>query len=184
MRADAQRRREAILRSARRLFAAQGGGVPLETIADDAGVGIATLYRNFESRDALADAVALAILDDVTAAAEIARDRMPGGADAAWRDFVETLVSLDLGALTDALRTLLPEDLPPPMRAAQREALTDVAEVMAAAREAGVVRAAFEPLELVLAVGLLTRPPSAAVRAVAPDLVPRLVEVLLSGLRG
>jgi len=51
-RVDARRNREAILRAARELFA-ESGTAPMCEVARRAGVGQATLYRNFPDRDAL-----------------------------------------------------------------------------------------------------------------------------------
>lgn len=56
-RADAQRNRDAILRAAREAFDADGIFAPLDNIATAAGVGNATLYRNFPTRDDLLRAV-------------------------------------------------------------------------------------------------------------------------------
>ncbi|MBU8809258.1 TetR/AcrR family transcriptional regulator [Mycolicibacterium goodii] len=56
-RADAQRNRDAILRAARAVFEADGIFAPLDGIATAAGVGNATLYRNFPTRDDLLKAV-------------------------------------------------------------------------------------------------------------------------------
>jgi AcrR family transcriptional regulator len=53
MRADALRNRESLLRSAAELFTEEGSGVPLETVARHAGVGIGTLYRHFPTREDL-----------------------------------------------------------------------------------------------------------------------------------
>jgi len=53
LRIDAARNRDAILQSAREVFAERGVDVPLEEIARRAGVGIATLYRRFPTREAL-----------------------------------------------------------------------------------------------------------------------------------
>ena len=53
LRQDAQRNRERILEAARETFREQGLDAPLEEIARRAGVGIATLYRRFPTRDAL-----------------------------------------------------------------------------------------------------------------------------------
>ena len=51
-----------VLRSARHLIAERGLGVSMEEIADAAGVGRRTLFRHFDSRDALiAEAVASAL---------------------------------------------------------------------------------------------------------------------------
>ena len=56
-RADAQRNRDAILRAARETFEAEGVLASLDGIALRAGVGNATLYRNFPTRDDLLAAV-------------------------------------------------------------------------------------------------------------------------------
>lgn len=56
-RRDAQRRREALLRAAASCFQEFGYDVPLEVVAERAGVGRGTLYRNFRDRDALALAI-------------------------------------------------------------------------------------------------------------------------------
>lgn len=52
-RADFERNRSEILMQADRHFAAGGVGTSLEAVARDAGVGSATLYRHFPTRDAL-----------------------------------------------------------------------------------------------------------------------------------
>ncbi len=57
LRRDAQRRREALLIAATSCFQESGYDVPLEAIADRAGVGRGTLYRNFRDREALALAI-------------------------------------------------------------------------------------------------------------------------------
>lgn len=57
MRRDARERRAALIGSAARCFSEKGYTVTLEEIADRAGVGRGTLYRNFKDRMALALAV-------------------------------------------------------------------------------------------------------------------------------
>ncbi|WP_294320238.1 TetR/AcrR family transcriptional regulator [uncultured Sphingomonas sp.] len=56
-RRDAALRRDALIAAAADCFTTYGYGVPLETIAAAAGVGRATLYRNFPDRAALALAI-------------------------------------------------------------------------------------------------------------------------------
>ena len=56
LRRDARDRRERIVRAAMEIFRKEGLKVPLEQIADRAGVGRATLYRNFPDREALLEA--------------------------------------------------------------------------------------------------------------------------------
>lgn len=53
LRADAQDNRERILDAARAVFAAEGLAVPMREIARRAGVGPATLYRRFPTKEAL-----------------------------------------------------------------------------------------------------------------------------------
>ncbi|MGH3353905.1 MAG: TetR/AcrR family transcriptional regulator [Nocardioides sp.] len=53
VRADARRNRERVLVAARTVFAERGIDAPMATVARRAGVGVATLYRHFPTRDAL-----------------------------------------------------------------------------------------------------------------------------------
>jgi AcrR family transcriptional regulator len=56
-RRDAQLRREVLLYAATSCFQEYGYDVPLEVVAERAGVGRGTLYRNFSDREALALAI-------------------------------------------------------------------------------------------------------------------------------
>ncbi|WBO24348.1 TetR/AcrR family transcriptional regulator [Sphingomonas abietis] len=85
MRADARRNREAILAAARGAFASEGVLASLDGIAIKAGVGNATLYRNFPTREDLLAAVMEADLADAQAhAATLLRDHPPREALAEW----------------------------------------------------------------------------------------------------
>jgi AcrR family transcriptional regulator len=64
LRKDARRNREAILNAARELFA-ESGDVAMYDVARRAGVGQATLYRNFPDRDALIAALSVEWLDEL-----------------------------------------------------------------------------------------------------------------------
>lgn len=66
-------------------------------------MGIATLYRNFPTREDLVTAVAVATLTDVREAADIALTAMPTDPTNAWHTLVDRLVELRLGALIPAL---------------------------------------------------------------------------------
>lgn len=56
-RADALRNRERVLEAAKAVFGSGGPDASLEAVARQAGVGIATLYRHFPTREALFEAV-------------------------------------------------------------------------------------------------------------------------------
>ena len=57
LRRDAERNRDRIVEAAHKAFADDGIDVSVEEIARRAGVGIATLYRRFPTKDDLIDAV-------------------------------------------------------------------------------------------------------------------------------
>jgi len=183
MRADAARRRAAILDAARLLVAERGADVALETVAESAGVGIATLYRNFSSRAELLDAVALGVVADVRVAVREALAAAPADARAAWESSIRRLVGLGLGALTAALAEHVAAVPSPAVAEAQAGAVAALDELLAAARAAGAVRDDVTPAELMVLIGMLTRPQPEAVSRAAPDLEERLVEFLLAGLR-
>ena len=115
LRADAQRNRERILRTAMEHFATRGIGASLEDIARAAGVGPGTLYRHFPSREALLAAT----LQDRQAAL-LARSEEAGATadpDAALREWLE--------ALQDYLRTF--NGLTAPVLAAIKEQASPLA---------------------------------------------------------
>jgi AcrR family transcriptional regulator len=74
MRADALRNRTRILEAAEVVFAAEGIEVPVDLIAEKAGVGVGTLYRHFPTKEKLCEAILLERLsrltDDARAMAE------------------------------------------------------------------------------------------------------------------
>lgn len=57
LRADAERNRQLIMRTADRMFAQRGSVVTLNEIAREAGVGVATVYRRFPDLQVLIDAL-------------------------------------------------------------------------------------------------------------------------------
>lgn len=67
-RADAARNAERVLRAARRCFADRGADISLEEVAKAAGVGVATVYRNFGGRTSLTHAVFAQTLRELNAA--------------------------------------------------------------------------------------------------------------------
>jgi AcrR family transcriptional regulator len=86
-RADAERNRAALLTAARAAFATEGESARLEHIAQAAGVGIGTLYRNFPNRESLVEAVYRSELSDLCASAhELLSELPPEAALRAWMD--------------------------------------------------------------------------------------------------
>ena len=85
LRADAQRNRDAIITAAREVFEADGALASLDGIALRAGVGNATLYRNFPTRDdLLAAVIRTSIAAALAEADDLARTLPPPRALAEW----------------------------------------------------------------------------------------------------
>jgi AcrR family transcriptional regulator len=83
-RADAERNRDKILAAARTAFADPDAEVSMAEISRRAGVGMATLYRNFPGRQELLEALYTDEVNAVCKAAETVDGEMPGAALVAW----------------------------------------------------------------------------------------------------
>lgn len=87
MRADAVRNVQALIEAASELFAEQGLDVPLDEVARRAGVGNATLYRNFPTRADLIVAVYAEEVAELCAQGAALRElESPDEALFAWLD--------------------------------------------------------------------------------------------------
>ncbi len=83
-RADAERNREKILEAARGAFAEPGAEVSMAEVSRRAGVGMATLYRNFPGRRELLEALYVEEVDGVCAAAGTVEGDTPVARLEAW----------------------------------------------------------------------------------------------------
>ncbi|MEV4516998.1 helix-turn-helix domain-containing protein [Dactylosporangium sp. NPDC049525] len=181
LRRDARRNVERLLQAAAELFRERGLHVPLEEIAQRAGVSPGTLYNRFSGRDALIDAVMPAMLEarvhEALARAEAAQDP--------WDGFVLYVTLLcELQATDPALNDAVSRRFP------DAEQLTAICDaqldrargVIGKAQQAGVLRADFTSEDLVH----LFWSTSMTVRAtagIAPDAWRRGLALALDGLR-
>jgi AcrR family transcriptional regulator len=103
LRADAQRNRARILEAATTLMATHGIDVPIDEIAQLAQVGVGTVYRNFPTKGALFEALLMARISPLVAAARSAADADDAGD--AFVTFVRRLCDefADFKALADAM---------------------------------------------------------------------------------
>ncbi|MFV0463587.1 MAG: TetR/AcrR family transcriptional regulator [Nostocoides sp.] len=162
MRADALANRAAIVASARRQLGERGADVPLTAIAEDAGVGIATLYRHFPERDDLIVAVGQSVRDMIVNlaahhAAQMEKD--PHAVETSWVGFVHAFDALDTGSLLPALaqgRTA--DNLPPQVAEIRKTLMHAIESVLVPTRAAGVIRDSLTPVWFVLSMAKLTRP--------------------------
>ncbi|HLN04998.1 MAG TPA: helix-turn-helix domain-containing protein [Acidimicrobiales bacterium] len=59
LRADARRNRARVLEAAEAVFGSEGLAVPIDIIAERAGVGVGTIYRHFPTKEVLFEAIVL-----------------------------------------------------------------------------------------------------------------------------
>jgi AcrR family transcriptional regulator len=136
-RADAERNRTKILAAARSAFAEADAEVSMAEISRRAGVGMATLYRNFPGRQDLLEALYTDEVDAVCQAAETI-DESPGAALVAWlRRFFAFITSkrhiaAELLKQTDASDALF--------KNSRTRVMTAGRPLLAAAQHAGEVR--------------------------------------------
>jgi AcrR family transcriptional regulator len=180
-RADALRNRVRIVAAAREMFVEQGPEAPLDEIARRAGVGNATLYRNFPDRDALVREVVCTVMDHTALAAEQALAET-GDAFEALSRFVHSCADERISALCAVIATTF--DQHHPDLEASRERVEDlVGEVMGRARAAGQLRPDVSVGDLMIAVVQLSRPPAGTGCVNHDRFVHRHLQLFLDGLR-
>ena len=178
VRADAQRNTDALLAAALAVFAASGVDAPVREIAQQAGVGVATLYRPFPTR---ADLIAAVFRREIDACADaattLAAQYPPGEALARWMQRFAAFIATKRGLATalhsgdpayEALPAHFEQRLTPALQALLSTAVT-----------AGEVRGDIDANELLDAVARLCM----RARADQPGQAERMVSLLADGLR-
>jgi AcrR family transcriptional regulator len=104
LRADAARNRDMLLAVATRVFASSEAEPSMRAIAREAGVGIATLYRHFPTRESLVDAVYQDQVKRLTLGArELLEQLPPAQAMRRWMDLFGDWLATKHGMLDTLL---------------------------------------------------------------------------------
>jgi AcrR family transcriptional regulator len=151
LRADAATNRRSLLEAAARLYAERGLEVPYEEIAREAGVGRATIYRHFPTRELLLSGILDAMVD---ALAQVAAE-LPDDGDAFFALF-EAAMRMQRDNLTLVeLATTTPRPLAHSLRARAR--LEDLFRApLAGAQRAGRVRDDLETADIYVLLVMLS----------------------------
>lgn len=184
MRADAQANRAALLAVARRLIATRGARVTLSAVAEEAGIGIATLYRNFPTHRALLHAVIVGVGEQMLDILRRAPAALVASPEQGWRDIVGELVAVEPGALLPAFVEEVeidgwPDDFTP----VRNDAIDALRVLLQQASSLGLVEADLTPEQFQLGLATITRPLPDLPLPERVDLTAWLVEVYLRGLR-
>jgi AcrR family transcriptional regulator len=178
LRADARRNREELLDVARQVIREQGVDASLRDIARRAGVGIATLYRHFPTRDALiADIIGDGIRRLNARAADLAQTRSPGEALREWLADVASRIGPYHG-LPGAMEDAVTSD-GSPLRVPCDEMMNTGCGLLARAQADGAVRTDVTWPDVFSAVAAI----SAIATRSGPDASARILAVYLDGLR-
>lgn len=153
MRADAQRNRQSIVNAAIEVVLEVGGEPARDTVAERAGVGIATLYRHFPDQQRLLHAVAVEVLDRAIAEGRAALEEETSGGNA-LRRYLHAAIDAGLGAL-NIVHPLLDDHDWPEQRAAARDVLD---ELVAAAIDDGAAGEELAATDIALAAIRFCRP--------------------------
>ncbi|MFD7710303.1 TetR/AcrR family transcriptional regulator [Streptomyces sp. NPDC059785] len=181
-RADALRNRERIVAAAREMIVEYGPEVPFDEIARRAGVGNATVYRNFPDRDTLVREVVCAVMDRTSERIEAALAAEGGDAFEALSGFAHAAADERIGALCPMLSERFDQDHPELVAA--RDRITELVELlMQRARDAGQLRPDVASGDLLVALGQLTRPLPGTVCRGIDRFMHRHLQLFLDGMR-
>jgi AcrR family transcriptional regulator len=137
VRKNALANRERILIAAEAVFGANGELGSTEDVADRAGVGIATVFRHFPTKDALIEATLLRQFDRLgDQASRFGAELDPGGA---VRELIAALIETSSTKLTLISLVGADGELPPAVQEATGRVQAVIGGVLARAKEAGVV---------------------------------------------
>jgi AcrR family transcriptional regulator len=154
-RSDAVRNRELLIQAATAALHREGLGVPMTTIAADAGVGIGTLYRHFPTREQLLDSLTRRSFDQVLSNA-MAADRDDTAPAECLRHFIEA-------AISQRNELVLPlHGGPPPTSPATKATRARVhlvlQHILDRGRADGTIRSDVTPQDIVVFGALLAQP--------------------------
>lgn len=142
LRSDAAANRERILQAAKAVFAEQGVDAEIKDIADHAGLGVGTIYRNFPGKHDLLIEIMRAMMAEISGAlgeGEAEEDPIAGIRIALRRmyEVAERHGWLMEAKITGRLPAEVRESAPPPLQDRRFQALV---RMLDRARDAGVVR--------------------------------------------
>jgi AcrR family transcriptional regulator len=177
VRADARRNYEHIVATARQAFTELGPDVPLDVIARRAGLGNATLYRHFPTREVLIEAVCRPDIAELAASAlHLTGQHAPREALERWvrEHFIPAQEQHGLAAMLKDALVRAPE-----VFSQGKQQFNDAADrLVSAAQNAGGVRQDVSARDILrMAYGI------AAASEGAPGARERMLTVMFDGLR-
>jgi AcrR family transcriptional regulator len=155
LRSDAAANRERILAAATVAVRREGEKVPMATIADEAGVGIGTLYRHYPTRPALLAALTVASFNLVLNHARTAAQSDAPAPAALARFLEQTIAARDRFVLPLHGGPVIHDDR---IVGLQRQIRTLLEQVLARGRRDQTIRPHVTPNDIILTGAMLAQP--------------------------
>jgi AcrR family transcriptional regulator len=178
LRADAKRNRARVLEAAQTVLASEGLSAPIDRIAEEAGVGVGTIYRHFPTQEALYEAVVLqAVAELIAYGKSLATAADPG---AAFFTLLGRVIDdvLSTKAVADALSSA-GVDIKEQLSDALAQLEQSMSSLLRGAQRAGAVRSDVRAREVL---ALITAG-SIAAEHFEPKRQQQMLSVILDGLR-
>lgn len=184
MRADALKRREHIITTTCNLYRTHHhDSLTMDNIAEQAGVGVATLYRNFPDRFTLDMACAQYLFNVVISLQLQAISTFPTDPEGVWTSFNQLLFDRGLGSLVPALAPESLDDLPDEVSALRRTTEKNTTTLINLAKQHGLVHHDIAPGTYIVGLITISRPPITALATISENSHKALLGLYLSGLK-
>jgi AcrR family transcriptional regulator len=176
--AEGARNDALLLDAAREVFTTQGADAPIAAVAERAGLGIASVYRRYGSKEELLQRLCVIAMRQTT-------DAVRAGLDDAdpWRGlalYIEQCVAHRAGALAPLAGVVA---VTTEMRRTAQRALVMADQLVARAHDAGVLRADVTALDIALLIETFSRRTPATAGAADENIRRRLLAIAIDGLR-
>lgn len=176
--AEALRNDRIVLDAARKVFAQHGFSAPITAVAQEAGVGIGTLYRRYGGKHELLQHLCVLSLEQNLHVADAAL-----AADVAWeglRDYIERCVDFGAGAFAPVAGTIVATA---EMRQLARAVHRRVERLVGRAQREGPLRSDVNPIDILRLIEHFSRAYPAASGSHPSATLARQLAIAVSGLR-
>src|SRR5699024_917343 len=170
MRADALKRREHSITTTCNLYRTHHhDSLTMDNIAEQAGVGVATLYRNFPDRFTLDMACAQYLFNVVISLQLQAISTFPTDPEGEWTSFNQLLFDRGLGSRVPALAPESLDDLPDEVSALRRTTEKNTTTLINLAKQHRLVHHDIAPGTYIVGLITISRPPITALATISEN---------------